>query len=137
MSHNKYAKNRLIKKYGAKCFIERLHINTEPRIYKSSRQYKRMKALTYHHIEEKHNGGDSSLENGALLSVENHEWFNKQDEETKKILNGLFQELKELKVEFVDDLELPFELQTKVVQFNERGQILDKQKTKSKGGDER
>lgn len=37
------------------------------------------------------------LKIGALLSVENHIWFNKQNEEVQKELNKKFQEYKKLK----------------------------------------
>lgn len=49
---NKSAKQELIKRYGAECFIEKLHLrkDTTPRRYTSKGQRKRMKQLTYHHI---------------------------------------------------------------------------------------
>lgn len=110
MSSNKRAKQRLIELYGEECFIEKLHLrkDAEPRRYTSKGQRKRMKQLTYHHIRERRNGGKATVENGALLSAENHEWFNKQSKEAQKQMNELFQRYKasvECKVEFVDDLE--------------------------------
>lgn len=107
---NKKVKERLIQLYGEECFIEKLHlrVDTEPRRYKSKGQYKRMKQLTYHHIRERQHGGKATVENGALLSAENHEWFNKQSKETQRQMNELFQQYKqsvECKVEFVDDLD--------------------------------
>ena len=74
MSSNKGAKQKLIKLYGAECFIEKLHlrIDDKPRHYTSKGQRQRMKQLTYHHILEKRNGGQATVENGALLSAENH-----------------------------------------------------------------
>ena len=110
---NKKAKERLIQLYGAECFIEKLHlrVDKEPRKYTSKRQYKRMKQLTYHHIKERRNGGKATVENGALLSAENHEWFNKQNKEAQKQMNELFQKYKqsvECKVELVDELDTRF-----------------------------
>ena len=55
-----------------------------------------MKQLTYHHIKEKRNGGKTTIENGALLSAENHEWFNKQSDKAQRQMNELFQEYKRL-----------------------------------------
>ena len=96
MSSNKNIKDRMIAKYGPECWIEKLHlrVDTEPRYYTSKAQYKRMKALTYHHIKEKRNGGQTTEENGALLSEENHQWFNKQPPEVQDKLNDIFQEYK-------------------------------------------
>ena len=65
MSSNRGAKKRLIKSYGAECFIEKLHLRIDdtPRTYTSKGQYRRMKQLTYHHILEKSKGGKSTVEN--------------------------------------------------------------------------
>ena len=117
---NKRAKERLIQLYGAECFIEKLHLrkDTEPRKYTSKGQYKRMKQLTYHHIQECQNGGKATVENGALLSAENHAWFNKQSKETQKQMNELFQKYKqsvECKVEFVDELDARFTVASVII----------------------
>lgn len=117
---NKKAKEKLIELYGAECFIEKLHlrVDTEPRKYTSKGQYKRMKQLTYHHIKEKRNGGKATVENGALLSEENHMWFNKQSKQEQKQMNELFQQYKqsiECKVEFVDNLDTRFSIASAIV----------------------
>lgn len=117
---NKKAKERLIQLYGAECFIEKLHlrVDTEPRRYRSKGQYKRMKQLTYHHIREKRNNGKATVENGALLSAENHAWFNKQSKEAQKKMNELFQKYKqsvECKVEFVDELDTRFSIASAII----------------------
>lgn len=93
---NKKAKEALIKLYGAECFIEKLHLrqDTEPRKYTGKAQYKRMKELSYHHILERSRGGKATVENGALLSVENHAWFNKQSREKQREMNEKFQQYK-------------------------------------------
>lgn len=117
---NKRAKERLIQLYGAECFIEKLHLrkDAEPRQYKSKGQYKRMKQLTYHHIQECQHGGKATVENGALLSAENHAWFNKQSKETQKQMNELFQKYKqsvECKVEFVEELDTRFSIASAII----------------------
>ena len=117
---NKKAKERLIQLYGEECFIEKLHlrVDTEPRRYKSKGQYKRMKQLTYHHIQERSNGGQATVENGALLSTENHEWFNRQSKEAQRQMNELFQQYKasvECKVEFVDNLDTHFSIASAII----------------------
>lgn len=117
---NKRVKERLIQIYGAECFIEKLHlrVDKEPRRYSSKGQYKRMKQLTYHHIKEKRNGGKATVENGALLSEENHMWFNKQSKQEQKQMNELFQQYKqsiECKVEFVDNLDTRFSIASAII----------------------
>ena len=117
---NKRAKERLIQLYGAECFIEKLHLrkDTEPRRYTSKGQRKRMKQLTYHHIKERRYGGKATIENGALLSEENHIWFNEQSKEAQKQMNELFQQYKasvECKVEFVDNLDTRFSIASAII----------------------
>ena len=117
---NKKAKERLIQLYGAECFIEKLHlrVDKEPRRYTSKGQYKRMKQLTYHHIRERQHGGKATIENGALLSAENHAWFNKQSEEAQRQMNEMFQQYKasvECKVEFVDELDTHFSIVSAII----------------------
>lgn len=117
---NKRAKERLIQLYGAECFIEKLQLrkDTEPRQYTSKGQRKRMKQLTYHHIREKQYGGKATVENGAILSEENHIWFNEQSKEAQKKMNELFQRYKnsvECSVEFVDNLETNFSIASAII----------------------
>ena len=127
MSSNKNAKEALIRLYGAECFIEKLGLRKDiERKYKGKGQYKRMKQLSYHHIEEKQHGGKATVENGAILSVENHEWFNKQSKENQAKMNEAFQEYKrkrdemrECKVEFTDDLDLGIKVKFTEVIFEE------------------
>lgn len=117
---NKKAKEKLIELYGAECFIEKLHlrVDKEPRKYTSKGQYKRMKQFTYHHIRERQHGGKATVRNGALLSAENHAWFNKQSKESQKQMNELFQKYKqsvECKVEFVEELDTRFSIASAIV----------------------
>lgn len=95
-NNNKKAKQRLIELYGEECFIEKLHLRPGgyKEKYKSQGQYKRMKQLTFHHITKKEHGGRATPENGALLSAENHQWFNKQSEAEQARLNTIFQQYK-------------------------------------------
>ena len=96
MSSNKNAKMKLIQLYGEECFMEKLHLRPGgyKEKYKSKGQYKRMKQLTFHHILEKRNNGRATVDNGALLSAENHAWFHKQSAAKQAELNRIFQKYK-------------------------------------------
>ena len=95
MSSNKRAKEDLIRRYGAECFIEKLGLRDTSKLkYKGKKQYERMKILTYHHIKRKASGGQATVQNGALLSAENHAWFHQQSEVEQTRLNDIFQEYK-------------------------------------------
>ena len=132
MSSNKRAKEELIRRYGAECFIEKLKLrkDTEPRKYKGKGQIKKMKQLTYHHIKMKKDGGRATVENGALLSTENHAWFHKQNPQDQAIMNAMFQEYKkqyqECEVVFVDKLDLGFEIKAMEFHIDEREQKKEK-----------
>lgn len=132
MSNNKKIKEELIRRYGAECFIEKLKLRKDntPRRYKGKGQMKRMKQLTYHHIKMKKDGGRATVENGALLSAENHAWFHKQNPQDQAIMNALFQEYKkqyqECEVVFVDDLKLDFEIKAMEFHIDEREQKKEK-----------
>lgn len=132
MSSNKKIKEELIRRYGAECFIEKLKLRKDdtPRRYKGKGQMKRMKQLTYHHIKMKKDGGRATVENGALLSAENHAWFHKQNPQDQAIMNALFQEYKkqyqECEVVFVDDLKLDFEIKAMEFHIDEREQKKEK-----------
>ena len=133
MSSNKRAKEKLIQMYGAECFIEKLKLrkDTKPRKYKGKSQMKKMKQLTYHHIRMKKDGGKATVENVALLSVENHAWFHKQSSQYREYMNTMFQEYKrqqskECQVVFVDELEFPFEIRMTEFHIDEREQKKEK-----------
>lgn len=96
MSSNKKAREELERRYGAECFIEKLHLRKDdkPRKYTSKGQYKRMKQLSYHHIKMKKDGGETTVENGAIISNENHIWFHNQSPQLQGYMNAIFQEFK-------------------------------------------
>lgn len=130
MSSNKKVKDKLIKLYGNKCFIERLKLrDTTGLKYTGCGQYKRMKQLTYHHILEKSKGGKATVENGAILSAENHEWFHKQPKAEQHKMNQIFQELKrtidykKCNVELVDETQCPFEVEYVEMCINKEGKL--------------
>ena len=127
MSTNKIARKKLEKIYGAECFIEKLHlrIDEKPRKYKSKGQMKRMKQLTYHHILEKYKGGKTTIQNGALLSRENHSWFHLQSLQEQSYMNRAFQRYKkqvdECSITYVDDLDIPYTVAPVEFYVDERG----------------
>ena len=147
MSSNKAVKERLIERYGAECFIERLKLrDTSGLRYTGSGQRKKMKMLTYHHIKEKSKGGKATIENGALLSAENHAWFHQQDRADRERMNQQFQDLKrdidnnyepcEVQLVPEEEIELPAEVNVMAVNLEENSQgnidITPKAKVKKK-----
>lgn len=131
-SKNTKVKRKLIALYGAECFIDKLHLRPpedKPKKYTSKGQLRLMKSLTYHHIKERSKGGPTTIENGAILSMENHEWFNKQPPEVQAELNKRFKEYKEYKeckVVYSDDVKVDFEIHATTFEIDERAHIKSK-----------
>ena len=102
MASNKKAKERLIELYGPEDFIDKLHLRYEHgKRYVSQKRLENgeldRRNLTYHHIREKSRGGDNSVENGALLTNDNHSWFHKQPKFVQKLMDMVFIAYKKLK----------------------------------------
>lgn len=101
-NENKKAREKLEKLYGKECFIKKLKLRErygEGHTYKGKNQvskavWYRNQQLTYHHIQEKSKGGKATVENGAILSAENHEWFHKQSKDRQREMNAMFQAYK-------------------------------------------
>lgn len=84
----KHIKDVMYQLYGKRCML----CNWKPKghtKHKTSKKY-----LTYHHIHEYSKGGETSIENGAILCNHCHEWFNKQTKAKQKALNAEFQRIK-------------------------------------------
>ncbi|MFR3182486.1 MAG: hypothetical protein ACLTPN_02575 [Clostridia bacterium] len=96
---NRTGRKLLEQKYGEGCFMERagIRIITEEqeKQLRKIKGYKRLdRQITYHHIKEKHLGGEVSIENGANLASYNHTWLHQQPEEVKEKINEQLQKFK-------------------------------------------
>lgn len=140
MSRNKKVKEQMVRIFGKECFIEKLRLrDTSGLTYKSKGQYKRMKSLTYHHIRMKSKGGKATIENGAILSVENHQWFHKQPREEQERMNKMFQQYKqniengniqECQVVIVPDISTNIDVRVATFKPSEFNRAEEKRKTK-------
>ena len=87
-------------------------------------------------------GGKATIENGALLSAENHAWFHQQDRADRERMNQQFQDLKrdidngytDCQVQLVPetDITLPFDLDIMTVNIDDTGKIKPQKKAKKK-----
>lgn len=125
MSANKSARNKLIAKYGRKCFIEELGLRTKAEIqadlkrYKSKKQRKKMDSLTFHHIIERYKGGETSEANGALLRNINHVWLHRLPPDKQAIINQLLIQYKlehyrEVTIEYAEDVKTTIKVNTTI-----------------------
>ena len=101
-NENKRARQELERLYGKESFVKKLRLRErygEGHTYMAKNQVKkavwyRGQQLTYHHILEKSKGGKATVENGALLSADDHQWFHKQSKERQAEMNQAFQDYK-------------------------------------------
>ena len=134
MSSNKKVREELEKLYGKECFIEKLHLRKDKERYTGKGQKKKMHQLSYHHIIPKSQGGQATVENGALLNLQNHNWFHRQSEIKQGYMNAIFQEYKrqvdECRVVFIDDLQIPYEIDPMELIIDEKNKLYNRAKEK-------
>ena len=98
---NSTGRKLLEQRYGKGCFIERAGIRIiteeeEQNLKRKINGYKKLnRQITYHHIKEKHLGGEVSIQNGANIAAYNHEWLHKQPPE---VIDGINRRLQEFKL---------------------------------------
>ena len=97
---NSTGRRLLEQSYGKGCFMERAAIRIvteeeEQKLKKKIKGYKKLnRQITYHHIKEKHLGGEVSLQNGANIAAYNYEWLHRQPPEVIEEINNKLQEFK-------------------------------------------
>jgi len=93
---NKSAREALERIFGKICMIEALGIRNIPqhqrRKIKGYTKYDDI--ITFHHIKEKSEGGETSLENGSLVRGYNHRWLHSLPYHQKEQVNNAIQKYK-------------------------------------------
>lgn len=96
---NSTGRKLLEQRYGKGCFMERAGIRKitpeQEKKLKKIKGYKKIdRTISYHHIKQRSQGGEVSIENGANLAVYNHEWLHRQPPEVIDSINRRLQEFK-------------------------------------------
>lgn len=93
---NKGVKTRMAQIYKKVCMLEASGIRYVPR-YKRMRikgYRKSQEVITYHHLEKKEDGGEATIENGALIKEYNHRWLHTLPPEQLDQVNDKLREYK-------------------------------------------
>ena len=105
---NKKARKKLEKIFEKGCFIERMGIRT----ITGARTID--KTITYHHLKKKSKGGKATVENGANLAWENHQWLHSLPEAQQEDLNNAIRrwkinylEMKNNEIEQANSMTVP------------------------------
>lgn len=121
---NKTVREKLEKIYGKQCMMHKgLNIKgySKSKINYSGRAIREQ--LTLHHIKPRSKGGATSVENGAVLCRGCHDFLEQTDSITRAELNRLLVEYKKLKVQNVDDIDIPFALNTAELSIDKQGKL--------------
>lgn len=103
---NKNIKQQLIAIYGKQCMFERAKVAQKIeamggidnfQTFVSKKKYKG-KSISYqlslHHLKHRSEGGDTSVENGALVSEIAHQYLHSLSRENEEIANNMLREWK-------------------------------------------
>lgn len=85
---NSEARRELQRIYGDGCFMERAGIRTIKGYRKNSH------SLTYHHLRHRSEGGATDIDNGANLSLENHEILHTLPRDEEELVNNMIRKWK-------------------------------------------
>ena len=91
-SKNSKARKKLEKIYGKGCFMERAGIRKITGFKKDAY------TMTYHHMRHVSEGGKATVENGANLALENHEFLHSLPREEEEKINN---EIRRWKANFI------------------------------------
>lgn len=91
-SKNSKARKKLEKIYGKGCFMERAGIRKITGFRKDA------DIMTYHHMRHVSEGGKATVENGANLALENHEFLHSLPREEEEKINN---EIRRWKANFI------------------------------------
>ena len=91
-SKNSKARKKLEKIYGKGCFMERAGIRKITGFKKDAY------IMTYHHMRHVSEGGKATVENGANLALENHEFLHSLPREEEEKINN---EIRRWKANFI------------------------------------
>ena len=102
----KKGKSELARIYGKQCMFEQAHIAERIEAMGGIRTYKKFltqmkfkgkkisKRLTYHHLRHRSEGGDVSVENGALIEETPHQYLHSLSRDEEEIINNMLREYK-------------------------------------------
>ena len=121
---NKRTREKLEAIYGKQCMLHKgLNIKgySKSKISYSGRAIREQ--LTLHHIKPRSKGGATSVENGAVLCRGCHDFLEQTDSTTRAELNKLLIEYKKLKVQKVEDIDIPFTLDIAELSIDKQGKL--------------
>lgn len=146
MSSNKKARQKLEKEYGKGDMFKKANIEEKIEKKKTIKTYKKFleerhytgkfiklykKQMNYHHLKHKSEGGETTIENGAIVSALAHMYMHSLPREQEEFINDELrkykQEIDECKVVFVDDLDVPYKVNAMEFSIEEKKKEIEEE----------
>lgn len=140
MRSNKKIRKRLEKKYGKGCMFKKAHIEEKIEAKRTIKTYKQFieekhftgkmiyiyeNQMNLHHLVHRAEGGETTMENGAVVNSLAHMYMHslprEQEEEINEELRQYKQDIDECKIVLVDDIETPYKICPLEIFLEERG----------------
>lgn len=140
MRGNKKIRKRLEKKYGKGCMFKKSHIEEKIEAKRTIKTYKQFieekhftgkmiyiyeNQMNLHHLKHRSEGGETTMENGAVVSALAHMYMHslprEQEEEINEELRQYKKGIDECKVVLVDEIETPYKICPLEIFLEERG----------------
>ena len=129
MANNKKTRELLEEKYGHICMLhEGLKINGYSRSKINYKGKSIEQQLTLHHIRPKSKGGETSIENGAVLCRGCHDFLERTTKENRERINNLLKKYKECVVEYGDDFTINLDISAVELEIINREKEAKKEK---------
>ena len=129
MKQNKVIREELEREYGQGCMFEKANIEEKIEQKRTIKTYKKFieerrytgkliklykSQMNLHHLKHRSEGGETTVENGAVISSLAHMYLHSLPRKDEEFINNELREYKrqadECKVVFVDDLDLPYQI---------------------------
>lgn len=137
MKKNRKIREELERIYGEGCFFQKARV--EKRIeeiggiktYKQFKEQHRYKLkrervfenmMTLHHLKHISEGGETTVENGAVVGSLPHMYMHSLPREQEEIINDMLREFKECKVVY-EDFEPPVKIKIREFSIDKRGRL--------------
>lgn len=137
MKKNRKIREELERIYGEGCFFQKARV--EKRIeeiggiktYKQFKEQHRYKLkrekvfenmMTLHHLKHISEGGETTVENGAVVGSLPHMYMHSLPREQEEIINDMLREFKECKVVY-EDFDPPVKIKIREFSIDKRGRL--------------
>ena len=134
---NRKIREELERIYGKGCMFQKAKVEKRIEEIGGIKTYKQFKEqhrftlkrervfenmMTYHHLIHKSEGGETTVENGAVVASLPHMYMHSLPREQEEIINDMLRNFKECKVVY-EDFESPIKIKIRELSIDKRGRL--------------